>query len=432
MRTWFPLVVLSLLIITGIARAADAPNIVLIISDDHAWTDYSFMGHEIVRTPHLDKLASQSMTFTRGYVPGSLCRPSLASMVTGLYPWQHGICGNDPAPKSAELREALISHIDDAPTLPRLLQQKGYLSHQSGKWWEGNYKRGGFTHGMTRGFPQPGGRHGDDGLKIGRDGMKPVLDFIDHAQAEDKPFFIWYAPFLPHTPHNPPQRLLDKYKDRVEHMPVAKYYAMIDWFDETCGELLGYLDEKKIADNTLVIYVTDNGWINLPDRSAYAPRSKRSPYDGGLRTPLMLRWPGVIKPRMDKERPVMSIDIAPTVLAACGLAPHNDMQGVNLLELCTEHWRNTNARAATRDIIFGDNHLHDQPDVNNPGDNLAQRWCIQGRYKLIVPHEKNAGGEKVELFDVIADPYEQTSLAARKPDIVKDLTAKLDAWWAPK
>ncbi len=122
--------------------------------------------------------------------------------------------------------------------LPELLGEQGYLSHQSGKWWEGDPKRAGFTHGMTRGFPNPGGRHGDDGLKIGREGMEPVFEFIDHAIAEKKPFFLWYAPFMPHTPHTPPDRLFQKYKAKgIESDHVARYYAMVEWFDETCGQL---------------------------------------------------------------------------------------------------------------------------------------------------------------------------------------------------
>ena len=116
------------------------PNIVLILSDDQAWNDYGFMGHEIVETPHLDKLASQSVVFKRGYVPSSICRPSLMTLATGLYPHQHKITGNDPKGgyRNSEFpREDLLANVDRLPTLPKLLAEQGYLSHQSGKWWEG-------------------------------------------------------------------------------------------------------------------------------------------------------------------------------------------------------------------------------------------------------------------------------------------------------
>ena len=162
-------ILIFVLILDSLAHAARQPNIVLIISDDQSWTDYGFMGHEIIQTPHLDKLAAESATFTRGYVPTALCRPSLMTLVTGLYASQHGVTGNDPKLRTPQLRSALIAKIDQHPTLPKLLGERTYLSHQSGKWWEGHYSRGGFTHGMTRGFPQKGGRHGDDGLKIGRE-----------------------------------------------------------------------------------------------------------------------------------------------------------------------------------------------------------------------------------------------------------------------
>ena len=137
------------------------PNIVLILSDDHAWNDYSFMGHDIVQTPNLDKLAADGITFRHAYVPTSLCRPSLATIATGLYAYQHGITGNNPSkmvPGGKEgqeyhrLRERIIAKIDKVKTLPQLLKDKGYVSLQTGKWWEGSYSRAGFDEGMTRGM----------------------------------------------------------------------------------------------------------------------------------------------------------------------------------------------------------------------------------------------------------------------------------------
>src|SRR5205823_13172592 len=102
-----------------------------------------------------------------------------------------------------------------------------------------------------------------------------VFDFIDTAAGQGKPFFVWYAPMLPHSPHNPPARLLEKYKDKTPSLQDAKYWAMCEWFDETCGQLLDRLDARGIAENTLVIYLADNGWIQDPDADAYAPKSKQ-------------------------------------------------------------------------------------------------------------------------------------------------------------
>jgi len=311
----------------------------------------------------------------------------------------------------------MLKHIQAAPTLPRILgKSHGYLSLQTGKWWEGSHKLGGFTHGMTHGDPQRGGRHGDLGLKIGRTGMQPIYDFIE--QCGDKPFFLWYAPFLPHTPHNPPKRLLEKYTAAGRSPHVAKYYAMCEWFDETCGQLLDYLDKKKLADDTIVLYVCDNGWIQRTDSGRYAPRSKRSPNEGGVRTPIMIRWPGKVKPAKH-DTLASSIDLAPTILAACGLEPTDQMPGINLLDVCA-------GKAPPREAIFGEIFAHDVADIDRPVASLQYRWCIEGQWKLILPKDGTNG----ELYDLKADPFEKKNLAAENPQIVKRLTARINRWWA--
>ena len=419
----------SLLLATDVI-AAKQPNIVLIISDDQSWTDYSFMGHKTVETPNIDRLAKQSRLFKRGYVPTSLCCPSLASMITGLYPHQNKITGNEP-PMPAKGRNSetyrnqvqeCVSFIDTVPTLPRLLAKRGYVSHQSGKWWQGHYSRGGFTHGMTHGDPKRGGRHGDVGLKIGREGMDEIFDFIEDAG--EKPFFVWYAPFLPHTPHNPPKRLFDKYAKKTESKFIARYWAMCEWFDETCGQLLDHLDEKKLAEDTIVIYVTDNGWIQSADNGRYAPRSKRSQYDGGLRTPIMVRWPGKVKPE-DRPELANSIDLAPTILKACGLKPTDAMQGIDLLD---------DQALAKRKSTYGACYLHNAVDIQKPSANLTYRWIIDGDWKLILPHKKNVttkakhkdSGE-IELYNLAKDPHERKNLAPSKANKTKRLAKRLNS-----
>ena len=410
--------------------AAKPPNVVLIISDDQSWTDYGFMEHEAIETPNIDRLARQSRLFKHGYVPTSLCCPSLATLITGLYPHQNGITGNEPPIPSggkntdqyrSQVQEC-VGFIDTVPTLPRLLAKRGYLSHQSGKWWQGHYSRGGFTHGMTHGDPKRRGRHGDEGLKIGREGLQPIFDFIDDAG--DKPFFVWYAPFLPHNPHNPPKRLLDKYTKKTESIFIARYWAMCEWFDETCGQLLNHLDEKKLARDTLVIYVTDNGWIQRADNGRYAPRSKRSPYDGGIRTPIMIRWPGKVQPG---ERPELanSIDLAPTILKACGLEPTDTMQGIDLLD---------DTALAKRKSTHGACYLHNAIDIHKPSANLTHRWLINGNWKVILPYKANLttrdeakGTGETELYNLAKDPFERRNLAKSKASRVKRLTKQLNA-----
>jgi uncharacterized sulfatase len=439
--TLFAVALLGVLAVAQVNAATSSPNIVLIISDDQAWTDYGFMGHDTIRTPNLDKLASESAKFLRGYVPTALCRPSLMTLVTGLYAHQHKTVGNDPSKAQAnpqlagkdypELRELLISHIDRHPTVPKMLGRLGYLSHQSGKWWEGSYSRGGFTHGMTRGFPEKGGRHGDDGLKIGREGMEPVFDFVDLAVEQQKPFFLWYAPFLPHTPHNPPERILKKYQQQGRPETIAKYYAMCEWFDETCGQLLDYLDAKAVRDNTLVVYVTDNGWIQNPDARGFAPRSKQSPYEGGTRTPIMFRWPGVVPPGTHDEL-CSSVDIVPTILSAGGATVPAGLPGVNLMPVLRD------GKSLDRDAIFGEGFAHDVPDIENPEASLLYRWVVQGKWKLLLTYDGELGRyarvhprseRRPQLYDLIADPHEMQNLAAQNPKVVARLAKRIAEWW---
>ena len=437
-------------------RAADAPpNIVYLISDDQAWTDYGFMGHPQVETPNLDKLASRSALFSRGYVPTALCRPALATFANGLYAHQHGVTGNDPAviadasngkakgkekgkgkgesPEYAALREKLIAKMDVQPTIMDLLGEKGYVSHQSGKWWEGTTARGGFTEGMTRGFPNPGGRHGDDGLKIGREGMEPVFDFIDRSVAAKKPFFLWYFPFMPHTPHTPPQRLFDKYKAKgIESDQVAKYYAMIEWFDETVGQLLDKLEEKGLTENTLVVYSSDNGWIQDPNGQGYAPKSKQSANEGGTRQPLLFSWPGTIVPGDRKEQLCSTVDFVPTCLAAAGAQIPDNLPGYNLLPILKS------GEATPRKEVFGESFAHDVADIDDPEASLLYRWVVDGKWKLLLTYDGKLGRyasshprteKRPQLYDLLADPHEETNLAAQNPEVVSRLAARLQEWW---
>jgi len=177
-----------------------------------------------------------------------------------------------------------------------------------------------------------------------------------------------------------------------------------------------------------VVYLADNGWIQNPTGPAARSDSKLSQYDGGLRTPIMLRWPGRVKPRM-VDTPVSSIDIAPTLLRACGLTPPAQMQGVNLLD---------EQAVNNRKAIFGACYTHNAVDIHVPARNVTYRWCIaDGRWKLIIPNPANVTAPKkpgrepgVELYDLIADPQEEKNLAAAQPDRVAQLTRLIDGWWA--
>jgi uncharacterized sulfatase len=370
------------------------------------------MGHKVLETPRLDKLASESVVFTQGHVAAPLCGPSLAAIMTGLAPHQNKILGNEPPPGDGKNRDRFYRQIEKWPTLVKCFGERGGSSLQTGKWWHGDFHGAGFTHGMTL-----KGRHGDEGLAIGRKTMQPIYDFVATAKKESKPFFVWYAPMMPHSPHTPPAELLKKYEGKGLNPKDAAYAGMVEWFDQTCGQLLDHLEKEGLHENTIVAYVADNGW----KQGAIAPHhdGKRSPYEGGIRTPILLRWPGRMKPgRVDT--PAMSTDLAPTFLAAWGMKPTPQMQGANLVDLA--------GGRVTRKVVCGAAYEHNMADWDDPLKSLQYRWAIgEGRWKAIAPRPGGAG--KPELYDLSADPHEQTDLAAKMPDKVADLLREIEAWW---
>ncbi|GAA5222443.1 sulfatase-like hydrolase/transferase [Membranihabitans marinus] len=425
------------------------PNIVFIVSDDQSWTDYSFMGHPTIETKNIDRLLAEGTTYTRGYLTSPVCSPSLASIITGLYPHQHGVTGNDPhfvydGPQPRDRKEWLrqrqtlfdvvIENFVKHPSLPTLLSTKGYKSFQSGKWWGGSYKEGGFTEGMTFGDPEHGGRHGDKGLEIGRDGMDPIYDFIDRTTGEQSPFFVWYAPFLPHTPHTPPDSLLAKYIDKAPTEYIAKYWAMVEWFDITVGQLLGALDERGLTENTIIVYVNDNGWVQEPNQSGFKWPSKQSPFDMGMRSPISFKWPNHIPVKMDTSSFVSSIDLVPTILKILDIEPTEEMLGIDILNP---------AEVSDRKAVFSEDFHHDIMDVNDALKSLEHRMMMQSPWKLIVPKEKGSsqevnrsgGGsfismlEDVRLYNIVSDPHETTNLAGSNPDVVEQMLRDMNEWW---
>ncbi len=433
------------------------PNIIFILSDDQAYDDYGFMGHEHIQTPNIDQLAKESLTFTKGYASAPLCSPSLASIITGLYAFQHGITGNDPVVEfEGPKRPTRPNGIDTFPSnsypvqrnkayqtlaanfyknklLTQTLAENGYRSFQTGKWWVGSAEDAGFDAGMTHGDYLRGGRHGDEGLKIGRTGLKPIYDFIEEEGSEDDPFFIWYAPFLPHTPHTPPKDLEEKYLKVAPSPTIARYWAMVEWFDQTVGELEGYLKEKGLDENTIIVYTCDNGWIQSADSKAYAARSKRSPFEGGIRTPIMFKYPQKIKPQLDETNVFSNVDIVPTIHRLLGLET-TDLPGIDALD---------KSAVQNRKTVFAEAYNHDITNINQPTESILYKIAVEKEWKLLIPNpemlkkeattnsENRAGyyANEVQLFNLIDDPLELTNVAQDHPAIVDRLTEKINAWW---
>ena len=219
---------------------------------------------------------------------------------------------------------------------------------------------------------------------------------------------------LPHTPHDPPKDLLEKYKPLAPTESIAKYWAMCERFDNSIGELLNIIKTKGRPDNTLIVFTCDNGWINLPDQSAYAPKSKRSQYDGGTRTPILFHWPAKIAAKRDDQNLASTIDLVPTVMKCVGLPRDASLPGVDLTD---------SSATASRGPLFGEIFEHDIVEMDNPRSSLMYRWIIEGKMKLIVPAEPQVRNGKVELYDLGADPWEEKNLADQQSDRVQALLA---------
>lgn len=431
--------VVSLLLLAGCGGPPDAPpNLLVIIADDLGYPDLGFMGNELLRTPNIDRLAAESARFTRAYVPTSICRPSLATMLTGLYPHQHGIHFNLPPTNADEIPTQ--ARFQQLPTLPRLLARGGYASLQTGKFWEGHYGNAGFTHGMTLGDPEAlaghptldgfQGWYGGRGLTIGREGLEPIAEFLDERAGA--PFLIWFAPLLPHFPFDPPGAYRQLRRDPGPNPSVAQYFVMIQWLDGVVGEVLELLDARQLTNDTLVVFIADNGITGRefplrfgPRPARYGPpRSKGTSLELGIRTPLLLRWPGHIPPATI-ESPVSSIDLVPTLLAAAGVADETtELPGVNLLPAATGSEPDSNR------AVYGASFPYHATVLDDLAAEVTDRWVRKGPWKLIDPADPRQASR---LHNLVYDRNEAVNLVdnERFADHRAELEALLDGWWQP-
>jgi uncharacterized sulfatase len=394
------------------ASAAEKPNVLMIVADDWGWTDFGCMGHSEIRTPNIDRLAKEGAFFPNGYTPTSLCRASLATILTGQYAHQHRICCNDPPDGVA--RDAMFPFIKESPAIPKLLHTVGYDSFQTGKYWEGHFSNAGFTQGMTT-----KGRHGDEGLVIGRKTLDPIFQFVEETK---KPWFVWYAPMMPHEPHDPPERILKHYTKEGRDPRLAKYWGMCEWTDETVGDLLAGLEKRGLRKNLLILFVVDNGWVQSlgPAKKGdqFETRSKNTPYDAGVRSPVIINWEGKTKAGKHDDL-VSTVDFAPTVLTACGAKVPDSMSGVSLLDVAA------GKGPLKRKEVFGEIYVHTAIKIEDPRANLTHRWIREGDWKLIVPVKDG----KPELYNLRDDPLEKTNLAEKSAEIVQRLKKRLEEVW---
>jgi arylsulfatase A-like enzyme len=432
----------------GQASAAK-PNVLLLIGDDHGHPYFGFMGNEIVRTPHLDRLAGEGAVFTRAYSTSNVCRPALWTLLTGLQPFQiHALTARRSGTRFAPGRTGVQQWRDDdlayveairrnPHTLPRALARAGYASFQSGKYWEGDSQGAGFSAGMSgsdrrNGWQQAGGA----GLGIGRKSLRPVLDFIDRNT--DRPFFVWYAPMLPHFPYDAPGRLRKAYERQGVSEDAAAYYANCSWFDEGVGKLLAHLERRGLRERTLVVYLSDNGFQLEPDADYGhlhgGPQGKLSTHERSFRTPIVLNWPGHIEAGQVHEALASSADLYPTLLDYAGAAEPLGVSGTSLRPVLEGR------ATGTRDHLIGSTtflraaepELRAAADASEPGDpyELMKREAV---FFLVTPewhYVLNETRGEAALYAANDPSREPQNVIATHAELVRGHPERIEAWKA--
>jgi uncharacterized sulfatase len=427
----------------------DRPNVVLVVADDFGAPYHGFMGADHVRTPNIDELAESGVVFPNGYAPANHCRPSLRSFVTGLLPvvydWQeeqnrqlftrsaeYEVMSSDEQRRWEE--DYQFHSMRDIATLPGILSDNGYLAWQGGKWWEFNYQNGHFTHGMTTGW-SPEDRDdegwflqfmGGEGRELARVSNQAAYDFVDLAG--DRPFFLWYAPELPHYPFDAPQEYLDIYAAEQMSESAKLYYANASWFDDRLGELFGYLRQKGKLDNTLVVYVNDNGWEQEPDQEFTGDemrfhnggdKGKLSAYDLSFRTPVIFAWPDRIEAGVVREELIHGADLPATILDYLGLEFPEPVYGRSYREVIAGN------PADAREEIIGR-----VTQVRWEGDMMGRRmkgyWLRRGAW--FFSWDVDSG--ETMLFNVVDDPRSEHDLSADEQGQVEWFQVRIDAWRA--
>jgi uncharacterized sulfatase len=431
------------------AQESEMPNIVLVVGDDQGAPYFGFMGADYVETPRMDEFSKTGVLFTDGYVPENHCRPSLQTLLTGILPPQYAqieaenkaafMEGEEYAAMSDEEKadweyQYQYHAMKDMHTLPRILAEQGYHSFQGGKWWEYNYQNGGFSHGMTKGW-NPHDKvdsewflefMGGDGTDLARVSNEPAYEFI--RENKDDPFFIWYAPSLPHYPFDAPDKYYSIYADQDMSESAKKYYANCTWFDDAFGQLIDFMKAEDEFENTLFIYVNDNGWDQEPkdeyvgDEMRFhngGDKGKLANYDLSYRSPIIFSWQGKIEAGVVREDIISSADIPATVLDYLGLDIPDHYYGHSLKSYLE------GGTYQQRDGILGLVHkVRSTEDMM--GRDLEAYWIRSPQWFFTW---NMTDGIKA-LYDVKNDRRNDHDVSADHPDLIAEYTQKVEAWKA--
>lgn len=422
---------------------SSTPNVLLIMADDLAWMDLACQGNTLVETPFLDRFAEQGIRFTSAYAAAPVCSPTRAALITGLAPARLRITNHIPdreqftpdgaSHTGAEMFDALAPSYT---TIAERLKEAGYATGFFGKWHiagtgvgpqgQGAAKYypenqgfdiniGGCIYGGPPTFFDPYRIHNLTNRKTGEylpDRLADeVCQFIDRSDVQ--PFFACLWNYSVHWPMEAPAKLLRKYENRNgPGLNDTRYGAMIEALDASFGKIMNHLENRGLTDNTLVIFTSDNGGFAGVSDNRPLRESKGHIYEGGIRVPLMIRWPEVIKSHQVNDTPVISMDFFPTILDTCGLSPETQCDGKSLVPLFHNH------RLRRSSIFF---HF---PNYAWHRSNSLAGAVRSGDYKLIRHYTTG----DLELYNVSIDIGETRNIAKQRPGLTKRLNQELTQW----
>lgn len=433
------------------ARAADQPNFIFFLIDDLGRNDLGCYGSDFYQTPNIDRLAAEGMRFTEAYAACPVCSPTRASIVTGRYPARLHLTdwlpGRADRPDQMLLRPVIRQQLPlEEVTIAEALKQTGYVTAHIGKWHLGGEgfepQRQGFDVNIAGDHtgtplsyfaPFKTARKGEPERFMPGLEQAPAGEYLTDrltAEAErfierhkDKPFFLYFPHYTVHIPLRGKQALVERHlarKPGATHTN-AIYAAMIESLDESVGRVLRKLDELKIAGRTVIFFTSDNGGLSVRE-GPNTPATSNAPlregkghlYEGGIREPLLAKWPGVAKPGSVCSVPVSSVDFFPTILEIAGTPAPGAAQldGVSIVPLLKQ------TGAPKRDALYW-HYPHYSNQGGKPGGAVRS-----GDWKLIEFYEDG----RWELYNLKDDPGERHDLAALEPKRAQQLAAKLDAW----
>jgi len=416
----------------------------MVMIDDLGWTDLHIQGNELLETPVIDRLAADGMRFTDSYSAAPVCSPTRAAIMTGQSPARLAITNHITGdqrqfePEGAALHAAeMNNHLAlDYVTLAERLREAGYANAFLGKWhisgiddeiattepgrrpeWQGfDINIGGASFGGPRSYFDP---YRNPTIEDRLEGEYLTDRLADEAIAfirehRDQPFFVALWPYTVHWPMEAPQELIDKYESRTG-LVNTRYGAMIEAMDSAVGRVLETLEALDLADDTLVIFTSDNGAYGGVTDLAPLRAAKGHLYEGGIRVPLIVRWPGRVEAGTISSAPVISMDFFPTILEAAGLAPGagEPLDGESLMPLLRQ------TGTLKRESIF----FH-YPNYAFHGDNRLGGAIREGDYKLIEFYDDST----VELYDLASDIGEQHDLSEEMPQRAAAMKVELDRW----